>query len=112
LTPLPTLCKRLGKSPAQVYQLAAERGVKPRYIVNGLEYYMSADFLDADTLLRPSDAPPEQPATLLRPAGAGEVATGELLRVPEAPATASAFHVVQTPLPEQDSVNDIRITTS
>jgi hypothetical protein len=112
LTPLPALCTLLGKNAAQVQRLAAERGVKPRYVVNGLEYYASSDFIDSASLLRASEAPEEKKETLLRPAGAGEVNSQELLRVPEEAATASAFRIVQSQQPEQDSVNDIRITTS
>jgi hypothetical protein len=97
LTPLSTLCKRLGMNAAQVQQFAAKRRVKPRYIVNGLEYYASSDFLDAESLLRASDAPEERTENLLRPAGAGEVAAQELLRVPEETATVSAADVMQTP---------------
>lgn len=57
LVPLPLLCRRMGRTEAEVQQLAAARGVRPRYVVDGMEYYHVADLMDAEGLLRASAAP-------------------------------------------------------
>lgn len=101
LTPLPLLCERLGKNAMQVQKFAAERGVKPRYVVNGLEYYASSDFVDAESLLRASEAPVEETASLLRPATAGETAPDTLLRVPGY----TDSHLAQ------DNIHDLQISS-
>lgn len=91
LTPLPLLCKMLGKQEAEIHQIAAERGVRPRYVVNGLEYYMASDLVDAATLLRASRAPEIEPEILLRPASLGAIHKDTLLRIPDEEASASVF---------------------
>lgn len=82
LTPLPMLCKLLGKNEAQIQAMAYERGVRPRYVVNGLEYYASSDLVDSEALLRASETPRLAPEALLRPAASTLIEPNTLLRIP------------------------------
>ncbi|MCS6777189.1 MAG: hypothetical protein RMJ43_08025 [Chloroherpetonaceae bacterium] len=79
LVPLPLLCRRMGCTEAEVQRLATARGVRPRYVVDGLEYYHAADLMDAEGLLRASAAPAGA-EELLRVALAGPGAEEALLR--------------------------------
>ncbi len=57
---------QFGTSPEEAQRSLAERGVKPRFIVDGLPVYDPAHVTDAGTLLRPADPPAGE--TLLRAA--------------------------------------------
>ena len=55
LTPAGSLAVRFGTDPETLEQLAAARGIKPHYNINGVDYYNAEDFGEAAVLLRASD---------------------------------------------------------
>jgi hypothetical protein len=75
------VCATLGLDDAMLERIVAEKGIKPRIIINERPYFDLNDFTDAGLLLRASSAPAAQPGTLLRPAsGSAETAPDTLLR--------------------------------
>jgi hypothetical protein len=64
--------------PDAVSELAKERGIQPRFIINGQSWYNPDDLGDAMTLLRPASS--EGSNSLLRPAGASASPPDQLLR--------------------------------
>ena len=63
-----TVCRKFGVDKAALQRLIEDRGIRPRYVVNGQSLYDLADFREANMLLRASAAPNAPPETLLRPA--------------------------------------------
>ncbi len=59
---------------------AEEQGIRPRYNINGEDFYAIEDFGDAAVLLRASVAPLAGPETLLRPAIGTQTPEETLLR--------------------------------
>jgi hypothetical protein len=86
LAPLEQTAERLGVSQTDLAQLAEERGIRPRIILNDVPLYEPAEFVDAERLLRPSEAPIG--GDLLRPAGAVRGDEELLLHPADAPAPA------------------------
>ena len=76
-------CRRV-----QVEDTRREQGIKPRYNINGEDFYDIKDFGDAAVLLRASIAPAAEPETLLRPAAGTATPAENLLRPSAAPQTA------------------------
>jgi hypothetical protein len=72
------LASRLGVTDRQLRQLAAERGVRPKLILNGQSMYAASDFEDIMSLLRPAEG---EERTLLQPAGAAPPDPRSLLRI-------------------------------
>jgi hypothetical protein len=75
------VCEVLGIPDEELHEMAAERGVKPKMIINNRPLYDLAEFSDAHTLLRGSSAPVFSDS-LLRAVTADSQTTpaGELLR--------------------------------
>ncbi len=70
VAPSNEVSSQFGLDESALTALAREHAVKPRYNINGRDYYNMADFGDITTLLRASVEPNvPQAATLLRPAG-------------------------------------------
>lgn len=76
------VCQTLGLDARALEQVAEERAIKPRIIINEQPYYDLSDFTEAMSLLRASSAP-TQPDTLLRPAAYSETSPDLLLRASE-----------------------------
>jgi hypothetical protein len=90
--PAAELGARYSAEPDTVTKLATERGVRPRFIVNGQSWYNPEDLGDAMTLLRPATQNDEPNEMLLRPARASSNPTEQLLR-------SSSLAGVQSELP-------------
>ena len=67
LTPAAEVSARMGVDEASLKQLAQERGVKPRMLLNDEPYYDASELSDALSLLRGSSAQQVPPDALLRP---------------------------------------------
>ena len=68
------------QTPELTYLLTTrERGIEPRCIIEGKEYFDVADFGDAAVLLRPAESPANPGPTLLRPAVGGATPGSSLL---------------------------------
>lgn len=67
LLPTEALCARMDVPEATLKRIAQQHGIRPRYIVNGQDFYAPADFEEnaAKTLLRAS-SPTDEQDTLLR----------------------------------------------
>lgn len=76
-----SISSRFGVEAERLTTFAEEQGIKPRYNINGEDFYDIKDFGDAAVLLRASVAPAAEPETLLRPA-AGTVTDAENLLRP------------------------------
>ncbi|HZP85115.1 MAG TPA: hypothetical protein VFB21_25995 [Chthonomonadaceae bacterium] len=80
LSSMQNLCTQLNVDGATLQRVAEEQGLKPRYNINGQDFYEITDFGDATTLLRASSASINQRETLLRPAAQTEMPPELLLR--------------------------------
>jgi hypothetical protein len=85
--PAAELGARYSAEPDAVTDLAKEKGVQPRFIINGQSWYNPEDLGDAMTLLRPASS--EGGNSLLRPAGASSNPHEQLLR----PASSELGHM-------------------
>jgi hypothetical protein len=79
LTSLGDVAQHSGVSEEKLQQLADEKGIKPRYKVNGRYLYDPIPFAEKELLLRHSKAP-EQDELLLHPASATPSENPTLLR--------------------------------
>ena len=80
LVPIQTASRDFGLPELSLLLQARERGVEPRCIINGEEYYRPGDFGDVDSLLRAADAPRDANSTLVRPAQFAESKLEHLVR--------------------------------
>jgi hypothetical protein len=80
LASMQNLCTQLNVDGATLQRVAEEQGIKPRYNINGQDFYEITDFGDAATLLRASSASVSQRETWLRPAAQTETPPELLLR--------------------------------
>ena len=71
---------RFGVDAERLTTFAEEQGIKPRYNINGEDFYDLKDFGDAAVLLRASVAPAAERETLLRPAAGSATPAENLLR--------------------------------
>ena len=78
LCPADSLAASFGTDPETLERIAAERGIKPHYNINGADFYDPSDFGEAATPLRATAAPEAQ--TLLHPATAAQTEPELLLR--------------------------------
>ena len=85
LLPTDALCARMDIPEATMKRIAQQHGIRPRYIVNGQDYYAPADFDvgPAKTLLRAS-SPTDEQDTLLRFATNDLQSPQQLLRAADA----------------------------
>lgn len=74
------LAEQLSAPELTCLLLARERGIEPRCIINGREYFDLKDFGEAAILLRAAAEPAEPDGSLLRPAAGSEVDPASLLR--------------------------------
>ncbi len=102
---------RFGVEAERLTAFAEEQGIRPRYNINGKDFYAMEDFGDAAVLLRASVAPLAGPETLLRPAIGTQTPAETLLRpssgiTQSAPQTASqATPIIAPPAqPETQSL--------
>lgn len=72
-------CSKLGIPQEDLMRFVSERNIRPRYNIDGKDYYDPADFKDAVTLLRAAQQP-TSPDTLLRPATNAQTPPEQLLR--------------------------------
>ena len=82
LTDARSISSRFGIDAEALTNFAKKQGIKPRYNINGEDFYDLKDFGDAATLLRASVAPAAESETLLRPAASGNVTPAEHLLRP------------------------------
>jgi hypothetical protein len=81
LKPAEEVAAQHGVDAATLRELAEQRNIKPRMILNDQPYYDPTEFVDALSLLRAGSAPPTDPASLLHPVtGSTENRGDELLR--------------------------------
>ena len=81
LLPAEEISASLGLNDANLRELATQRNIRPRIILNEQPYYDPTEFVDALSLLRASSLRQASPETLLRPmSGSSELAYDELLR--------------------------------
>lgn len=83
LSPPDQASERLGISHEELQDLATERGIKPRMVINGEDFYDLADFDPALTLVRASQQPGTTSDTLLRPASSSSPSNPEELLRPD-----------------------------
>ena len=88
LTNADAISSRFGVEAERLTTFAEKQGIKPRYNINGEDFYDLKDFGDAAVLLRASVAPAAQPETLLRPAAGTPPQIENLLRPSASPQTA------------------------
>jgi hypothetical protein len=67
LVPAEAVCAQIGIDETELPDVIEARGIRPRYIVNGHDYYDTADFIQAPTLLRAAMPPAKATEQLLRP---------------------------------------------
>jgi hypothetical protein len=79
LSTLDVICKQYNVAGETFQGIVEEQQIKPRYNINGRDFYDLNDLGDAATLLRAS-APPVAPETLLRAAAHVETPQEQLLR--------------------------------
>jgi hypothetical protein len=70
----------LGVDKAELNQIVEERGIRPKYNINGEDFYDRRDFGDVATLLRASAPSVEKQQSLLRAAGNVQAQPDTLLR--------------------------------
>jgi hypothetical protein len=75
------VCVQIGIGETDFQKTMEARGIKPRYNVNGQDYYDPEELGDVATLLRASQQPNITPETLLRPAAKADTPQEQLLRV-------------------------------
>jgi hypothetical protein len=81
LLPADRVCVQIGMEELDFQKTMEARGIKPRYNINGQDYYDPQELGDVATLLRASQQPIATSETLLRPTAHTMTPSEQLLRI-------------------------------